>query len=165
MLFRSVLAVVSLPDVSVRSPQGACLLLDKLQDPGNLGTIIRTANAAGYNDIYLINCTDAFSPKAVRASMSGIFFVNIHIGTYEEVFSVLVDKVPVITADMFGQNIFLFEAPQNFCLCIGNEGNGVSEEVKKISSYQVSIPMRKSCESLNAAVSAAIAMYTLKNFK
>lgn len=161
---QGVLAVVKLPDVSVRSPHGACLLLDKLQDPGNLGTIIRTANAAGYSDIYLINCTDAFSPKAVRASMSGIFFVDIHVGTYEEVFSVL-DNVAVITADMLGENIFSFKAPQNFCLCIGNEGNGVSAKVKNFSSYQVSIPMRKSCESLNAAVSAAIAMYTLKNFK
>lgn len=159
---QGVLATVKLPDVSVKKPKVNSLLLDKLQDPGNLGTIIRTANAAGYCDIYLVNCTDAFSPKAVRASMSGIFFVDIHVGTYEEVLSVHSD-IPLITADMYGQDIFSFKAPERFCLCIGNEGNGVSDDVKNVSRYKVSIPMRESCESLNAAVSAAIAMYSLKN--
>ncbi len=155
------LATVKIPDLSVKKPKGNCLLLDKLQDPGNLGTIIRTANAAGYEDIYLVNCTDAFSPKAVRASMSGIFFVNIHTGGYEEVFSALEDT-PLITADMSGEDIFKFTSPERFCLCIGNEGNGVSAEVRNKSDYKIRIPMRDTCESLNAAVSAAVAMYTLK---
>lgn len=159
---QGVMAAVKLPDTSVTPPVGSCLLLDKLQDPGNLGTVIRTANAAGYEDIYLVGCADPFSPKAVRASMSGVFFVNIHIGNYEEVFSAL-SGIPLITADMDGENIFSFTPPEKFCLCIGNEGNGVSEEVKEASSRKISIPMRESCESLNAAVSAAIAMYELKN--
>jgi TrmH family RNA methyltransferase len=159
---QGVLAVVKLPETKVLSPKGHSLLLDKLQDPGNLGTIIRTANAAGYSDIYLVNCTDAFSPKAVRASMSGIFFVDIHIGEYEEVFKAL-SGIPLITADMDGENIFSFNPPKNFCLCIGNEGNGVSDEVKGHSAFTVKIPMRSTCESLNAAVSAAISMYTLNN--
>lgn len=159
---QGVIASVKIPDTSVTSPSGSCLLLDRLQDPGNLGTIIRTANAAGYQDIYLVNCTDAFSPKAVRASMSGIFFVNIHIGTYEEVISALGD-ISLIVADMDGENIFTFQTPGQFCLCIGNEGNGISDEVRNLNSYKVAIPMRKTCESLNAAVSAAVAMYALKN--
>ncbi|MGN0814232.1 MAG: TrmH family RNA methyltransferase [Candidatus Coproplasma sp.] len=155
------LATVKIPQTSVVPPRGNCLLLDRLQDPGNLGTIIRTANAAGYEDIYLLNCTDAFSPKAVRASMSGIFFVRLHIGSKEEIFSAL-ENIPLICADMGGEDVFTFKSPERFCLCIGNEGRGVSEEIKNKCAYTIGIPMRKTCESLNAAISAAIAMYTLE---
>lgn len=158
------LATVKIPNVSVVPPKGNSLLLDRIQDPGNLGTIIRTANAAGYEDIYLFNCTDAFSPKAVRASMSGIFFVNLHIGDELEIFSAL-ENTPLICADMDGQNVFSFNPPQKFCLCIGNEGRGISDTVRSKCAYAIGIPMRKSCESLNAAISAAIAMYALENRK
>lgn len=158
---QGVLAVVKIPQSTLKPPQKPCLLLDCLQDPGNLGTVIRTANAAGYDDIYLINCTDPYSPKAVRASMSGIFFVNIHQGTREEVLHAL-KGVPLICANMAGENIFKFNPPENFCICIGNEGSGISEEIKEQASFTVSIPMRSSCESLNAAVSAGIAMYALR---
>lgn len=159
---QGVMAVVKIPDSRLTPPEGSCLLLDCLQDPGNLGTVIRTANAAGYGEIYLINCTDPYSPKAVRASMSGIFFVKIYSGAREEVLSTL-SGVPLICADMNGEDIFAFSPPDKFCLCIGNEGGGISEQVSKAAAYTVKIPMRESCESLNAAVSAGIAMYALKN--
>lgn len=159
---QGVLAAVKLPQKPLQSPKSSCLLLDRLQDPGNMGTIIRTANAAGYTDIYLVNCADAYSPKAVRASMGGVFYVNVYEGSYDEVFEVL-EGVPLITADMSGEDIFAFDAPEKFCLCIGNEGGGVSDTVVNHSAYKVKIPMRETCESLNAGVSAAIAMYVLKN--
>lgn len=159
---QGVLALIRIPETKPVAPEKSCLLLDRLQDPGNLGTIIRTANAAGYSELYLINCTDAYSPKAVRASMSGIFFVKIYECTQEEAFEKLAD-VPLICADMDGENIFTFNPPEKYCLCIGNEGGGISEEVMAKSQYKVKIPMRKTCESLNAAVSAGIAMYQLKN--
>lgn len=158
---QGVLAVVKIPQNPVKPPSKSCLLLDNLQDPGNLGTIIRTANAAGYDEIYLINCTDPYSQKAVRASMSGIFFVKIYQGTCEEITDAL-SSVPLICADMHGENIFSFVPPEKFCLCIGNEGSGISETVKKRATHTVKIPMRDTCESLNAAVSAGIAMYALK---
>jgi TrmH family RNA methyltransferase len=158
---QGVLAVVEIPENRLKPPKASCLLLDCLQDPGNLGTVIRTANAAGYGEIYLINCTDPYSPKAVRASMSGIFFVNIYQGSREEVLSAL-NGVPLICADMQGEDIFAFNAPEKFCLCIGNEGGGIDEAIKNIAQYTVRIPMRSTCESLNAAVSAGIAMYRLK---
>lgn len=162
---QGVIAVVKLPQTPLKAPEDSCLLLDNLQDPGNLGTIIRTANAAGYSDLYLINCTDPYSPKAVRASMSGIFFVNIYRGTREEILSVLGD-FPLICADMDGSDIFSFVPPEKFCLCIGNEGSGISEEVMQKADYKIKIPMNDTCESLNAAVSAGISMYQLKyNFK
>lgn len=159
---QGVAAVVKMPDNKLKPPSGSCILLDCLQDPGNLGTVIRTANAAGYGEIYLINCTDAYSPKAVRASMSGIFFVDVYQGGRGEILGVL-SGVPLICADMNGENIFGFSPPEKFCLCIGNEGGGISEEVKDRAAYTVKIPMRDTCESLNAAVSAGIAMYALKN--
>lgn len=159
---QGVIATVKIPGTQVAPPKGRCILLDRLQDPGNVGTIIRTANAAGYEDIYLINCADPFSPKVVRASMSGIFFVRIHEGSAKEVLDAL-SGVPLISADMQGENIFSFVPPKKFCLCIGNEGKGLSDEIISAGSHTVSIPMRSSCESLNAAISAAIAMYALKN--
>lgn len=159
---QGVIAVVAMPKTDLKPPQNSCILLDGLQDPGNLGTIIRTANAAGYGEIYLINCADTYSPKAVRASMSGIFFVKIYQGEREEVLSALTET-PLICADMDGEDIFDFYPPEKYCLCIGSEGSGISAAVFEKSAYKVKIPMRNTCESLNAAVSAGIAMYQLKH--
>lgn len=159
---QGVLAVVKKPEIALTAPTGNSLLLDRLQDPGNLGTIIRTANAAGYDDIYLVNCTDAYSPKAIRASMGGVFRVRLYEGGYEEIFNAL-NGVELLCADMDGEDVFSFIPSDRFCLCIGNEGSGLSEEVVARSAHSVRIPMRESCESLNAAVSAAVAMYALKN--
>lgn len=158
---QGILAVVEMPQNVLKPPESSCILLDCLQDPGNLGTVVRTANAAGYGEIYLINCTDPYSPKAVRASMSGIFFVKVYQGKPEEVLEAL-SGVPLICADMDGENIFSFDPPEKFCLCIGNEGNGISDAIIDRAQFKVRIPMRETCESLNAAVSAGIVMYQLK---
>lgn len=161
---QGVIAVVKIPQTELKPPEKSCILLDRLQDPGNLGTIIRTANAAGYREIYLINCADPYSPKAVRASMSGIFFTHIYKSTKEKILSA-VSGVPLICADLNGEDIFSCIPPKKFCLCIGNEGAGIDREIAQTADYKVKIPMEKTCESLNAAVSAGIAMYILKNAK
>ncbi len=158
---QGVMAIVKLPQNEIAPPKGSCLLLDGLQDSGNVGTIIRTANAAGYSQIYCVDCADPFSPKAVRASMSGVFFVDIMSGDRESVLQAL-KGMPLIAADMHGENIFSFTPPKQFCLCIGNEGNGISAQVFEQCNYKIKIPMQATCESLNAAVSAGIAMYQLK---
>ncbi len=159
---QGVLAVVKLPDLFLAPPEGKCLLLDRIRDPGNLGTVIRTANAAGYGEIYCVNCTDAYSPKAVRASMSGIFHVKVYAASEDEILSAL-DGVTLVCADMGGEDIFSFVPPEKFCVCIGNEGNGLSENIRNRADVTVAIPMRSTCESLNAGVSAGIAMYVLNN--
>lgn len=161
---QGVIAVVKLPQNGLKPPQSSCLLLDCLQDPGNIGAIVRTANAAGYGEIYLINCADAYSPKAVRASMGGIFHVTTYCGSAAEISDAL-KNIPLICADMDGEDVFGFTPPERFCLCIGNEGGGISAEIKNKAAHTVKIPMRETCESLNAAVSAGIAMYALKNNK
>ena len=158
---QGILCVVKIPEKSLCPPRESCLFLDGISDPGNMGAIIRTANAAGYRELYLAECTDPYSPKSVRASMSGVFFVNLYTGTRKEILSALTG-VPIFAADMDGENIFSFSPPEKYVLAIGNETNGISEEVFKAAEYTIKIPMQASQESLNAAVSAGIAMYVLK---
>ena len=158
---QGILCRVKIPTKGLETPQGKCLLLDGVADPGNVGAIIRTANAAGYNEIYLTDkCADPYSPKSVRASMRGICFTKLHFGTREDVLAVL-HETPIIAADMNGKNVFDFSAPERFALVIGNEANGVSDEVFACATHTVKIPMQATQESLNAAVSAGIIMYVL----
>ncbi len=158
---QGILAEVKIPSYPVEPPKGNCIFLDGVADPANVGAIVRTAAAAGYEEIYLADCADPFSPKCVRASMSGVFRTKLMRGTREELLSVL-EGTPLIAADMDGENVFSFVPPERFCLCIGNEGNGLSEETKRRAAHTVSIPMEGGVESLNAAVSAGILMYELK---
>ncbi len=157
---QGIVAEVQIPPQTVAPPEGRALLLDGLSDPANVGAIVRTAAASGYREIYLAECADPFSPKCVRASMSGIFFTKLMRGTREEILEAL-EGVPLIAADMGGENVFFVSPPEKFCLCIGNEGNGLSAEVRARASLTVGIPMLPPVESLNAAVSAGILMYFL----
>ena len=157
---QGVLAVIELLKRAPKKPESSCLFLDGVSDPSNVGAIIRTAVASGYKDVYLANCADPYNGKAVRASMSGIFRVNAHIGSREEL-SDLID-LPVVIADMNGENVFNVKIDGAFCLVIGNEANGVSEYMRNLAKKTVKIPMENGMESLNAAVSAGILMYALK---
>lgn len=161
---QGILCSVKIPRRRLCPPKESCLLLDGVSDPGNMGAILRTANAAGYTELYLSGCTDPYSPKSVRASMSGIFFTKLYMGTRSEILEAL-SGVPVLAADMDGENIFSFVPPEKFALAIGNEANGLSEEVFKRAKHTLRIPMQATQESLNAAVSAGIAMYVLKRDK
>ncbi len=158
---QGIVAEVKIPLAPLHAPKESCLILDGVADPANVGAIVRTANAAGYGEIYLIDCADPFSPKSVRASMSGVFFTELMSGSREEILSVL-EGTPILAADMNGENLFTFTPPERFALCVGNEGRGLSDEVRARATHTVKIPMRESAESLNAAVSASIAMYLLK---
>ena len=159
---QGILCRVRIPKNELFAPQGKCILLDGVADPGNVGTILRTANAAGYAQAYLTSdCADPYAPKCVRASMSGLFFTKLCIGERSSIADMLKGS-PVIVADMNGENVFAFRAPERFTLVIGNEANGVSEAIEKAASHTVKIPMRETQESLNAAVSAGIIMYVLK---
>lgn len=159
---QGVLCRVKIPKNSLQKPSGCCLLLDGVSDPANIGAIIRTANAAGYKEIYCVEgCADPYAPKSVRASMSGIFFTKLYFGKREEILKIL-SNIPLLVADMGGANAFSYQPPKQFALAIGNEANGISETVKNSAKEIVKIPMRQTQESLNAAVSAGILMYLLK---
>lgn len=159
---QGILCRVKIPQNGMEKPRGSCLLLDGVADPGNVGAIIRSANAAGYNEIYLTDdCAYPYSPKSVRASMSGVFFTKLYQGTREEILSAL-SGTAILVADMDGKNVFSFCPPKKFALVIGNEANGVSNFVQENATHTVKIPMSATQESLNAAVSAGILMYLLK---
>lgn len=138
------------------------LVLDRIQDPGNMGTIIRTAAATGIESIVLIDCTDAFSPKVVRSSSGGVFYVDIYKMTEKEVMSFAQSSgIKLLVADMAGENIFTTQnLPDYYALVIGNEGQGVSQNFKQTGRL-ISLPMKSQMESLNAGVSASVLMYTL----
>ena len=138
------------------------MILDGVADPGNMGAIIRTANAAGFSRLYLTeDCTDPFSPKSVRASMSGVFGVEI-VWVERDNLATIFQDFPVFVADMDGENVFSFASPTQFALVIGNEANGVSTDFCNRANHTVKIPMRDTQESLNAAISAGIIMYVLQ---
>ncbi len=158
---QGVLCRVRIPETVLEAPQDKCLLLDGISDPGNMGAIIRSANAAGFKRVYLTNdCTDPYSPKSVRASMSGIFFTKIFVAERDKILEVFND-FPLFVADMVGENVFSTVAPKQFALAIGNEGKGLSDEVLKRATKVISIPMQGEQESLNASVAAGIVMYIL----
>ncbi len=161
---QGVLAVIEKPEYELCSPKDSCILLDGVSDPANVGAILRTAVASGYNEIYMTNdSADAFSPKAVRSSMSGVFRAKIMRAELNEILSVV--DLPIIVADMNGENVFDAKIDGKFCLVIGNEGRGVSPTLKERANKTVSIPMQGGMESLNAAVSAGILMYNLNNLR
>ena len=158
---QGILCRAHIPQDNILPPSGRCIFLDGVADPGNVGTILRTANAAGYSQVYLsAECADPYAPKSVRASMSGLFFTKLCRGKKEDILFAL-QGTPVVVADMDGENVFTFAPPKDFTLVIGNEANGISAQTQEIATHTVKIPMEETQESLNAAVSAGIIMYVL----
>lgn len=139
------------------------IVLDSLRDPGNIGTIIRTAEAMGFNSIFLTKgCTDIYSPKVLRSTMGSVFRTNIFEGCTPDDIDLIKQKgYTVISTALQKNSVFLKDAPttSKSAIVIGNEAEGVSDEVLDVSDIIVKIPMQGKTESLNAAVAAAIVMY------
>lgn len=145
---------------NAEKPEGASILLDGVSDPGNMGTIIRTAAAVGVKDIYLINSCDPFSPKVVRSSMSGIYFVRMHFIGYDDLERVF-GGIELIAADMHGENVFEYKPTRDFCVAVGNEANGLGIKTRNAATKIVSIPMTANAESLNVGVALSVVLYEL----
>lgn len=144
--------------------KGNVIVLDRIQDPGNLGTIIRSAVAFNFDSVILSNdSVDLYNPKVIRASEGMIFNVNIIRTNISEFLDKLdKDYLKITTSVKSGKKI----QDINFKKCaiiIGNEGSGVSDEVASKCDEKVSIKMNDACESLNAGVSASILMYEVNN--
>ena len=164
---QEVVAVVDMPKVISQQPNTNFLVLDGLQDAGNVGTILRTALATGFNTIYLLDCVDVFSPKVVDSSMTAVFHLNL-IKMAKREFITFANKqnLKILSADFGGQNALNYKAPSEIIgLVIGNEGNGVSEEINNICIDKLTLPMSNKIESLNASVSAGILMYLINASK
>lgn len=144
--------------------QSNILFLDVLQDPGNLGTIIRTADAAGFGSIMLAKGTvDAYNPKVVRSTAGSILNVQlIDVEDKEAQIRQLKEKGYKIIVTAL-ENAVDYGEPSCYgalnCIVIGNEANGVSKEIMMLSDVNVKIPILGKAESLNAAVAAALMMY------
>ena len=130
-------------------------LLDGIQDPGNLGTIIRTADWFGFKQVLCsLNTVDVYNPKTVQATMGSIARVNV---TYHDLPLLLKDiNMPVFGAMLDGNSLYETNWGTEGLVIMGNEGQGVSEEIIKMIDRPVTIPRVGGAESLNVAVSAAI---------
>lgn len=139
------------------------LVLDRIQDPGNLGTMLRTADAAGYQGVILMKgTTDPYSSKVARSAAGALFRLPLlTLDTPEEAMRILKEnqKKVLCTSLNEGRPYYLTEMKEHIALIIGNEGNGTCQAFIQGADFLVSIPMTPSSESLNAAVSAGVLMY------
>ena len=145
------------------SASNVVLYLDKINDPGNMGTIIRTAVALGVEEIIASDSVDAYSGKVVRSSMGGIFNTNV-INVSEDEALRLIDGYKVYTLDMNGDNIFdrSFSIDNSrFVLAVGSEAHGIGEKLRLRADRVLSLPMTGKIESLNAGVSMSTALYRI----
>ncbi len=153
-----------LPENPVFVPVPGMLLLDGIQDPGNLGTILRTADALDIPVVLLEGCADPYSHKVVRSSMGAVFRRDIVRSTWETVKTACDrEKIPVGVTALSDRAKDLRQADlKNMAVVIGSEGQGVRQEILNGSGAELIIPMNPHCESLNAAVAATIVMWQMK---
>ena len=163
-----ILAVLKMPEADISDIYSLpldsnILVLDRIQDPGNIGTMIRTAAAAGYGMIIAVKGTaDIYSAKVLRATAGMIFDIPfVYIGSASELADLMrkAGKRIVVTDPAGGRPYYEEDLRAGIALVIGNEGNGISSEIMALADVRVTLPMKGSTESLNAAAAAAILMY------
>ena len=151
------------PDLFLNRGGGNFIVLDRLQDPGNIGTILRTADAAGYElAIVMKGTADVFSPKAVRAATGSLFRMPVvFMDSVDELMEFTRAAGKKLVATCFDTDRYYYDEnlKGNIALIIGNEGSGISRELIECSDLKIKIPMHGNIESLNASVAAGILMY------
>lgn len=159
---QGVIAVVNNKKDELEYGDGFYVLVDRLQDPGNMGTIIRTAHAAGaLGLLYTKGTVDVFNEKTLRSSMGSIFHIPVIededlsqvVKLKERGFTVVVSSLDT------DNNFYDIDLKKNAIICIGNEGNGISEEVFALADTKIKIPMPGGAESLNAAAAASVMIF------
>ena len=163
---QGVLAVVKMMDyslVDVVRDNSLVLILDSLQDPGNMGTIIRTADAAGVTGIIISKgCVDIYNPKVLRSTMGSVFHVPFCItdNLNKTVEWLKSNNIRLLAAHLDGaSNYFDLDLKGSIAFIVGNEANGISDEIASLADLLVKIPMPGKAESLNASVAAGLLMY------
>lgn len=165
-----VIAVYRLPeednDIPLLDSETLYVLLDEVQDPGNLGTIIRTCDWFGVYDIFASrNTADVFSPKVVQSTMGSLARVKVH---YVDLKKLVVEnsQLPLIGTVLNGESIKNLKVNQGGMLLMGNEGRGISEELMSLITYPVTIPPYNSTnhpDSLNVGIATAIMLNSIRN--
>lgn len=153
-----------LPEKTAFTPKAPLLLLDGIQDPGNLGTILRTADALNVPVALLEGCADPFGHKVVRASMGAVFRTQVVQTNWEEAKKALTEAgIPVAVTALSDRAKDIRNAKvQEMAVVIGSEGQGVRRQILEEADAELIIPMQSHCESLNAAVAAAIVAWEMK---
>ncbi|AQW21968.1 RNA methyltransferase [Lentilactobacillus curieae] len=147
--------------------KGRWILLDNVQDPGNLGTIVRTADAAGLKGVVLGGSSvDIYNPKLIRSMQGSHFHIALYSGDLDEWMNKFKqNEIPVFGTEL-NENAKSYKDvghPSDFALVMGNEGNGMSESLLSKTTQNLYIPMNGNAESLNVAVAAGIVMFQLVN--
>lgn len=153
-----------LPEDSPFVPKPGMLLLDGIQDPGNIGTILRTADALEIPVALLDGCADPYSHKVVRSSMGAVFRTPVVQTTWDEAKAACKQAgIPIAVTALNDTAKDLRDAPiHQMAVVIGSEGQGVRREILDAAEQALIIPMNPNCESLNAAIAAAIVMWQMK---
>lgn len=154
-----ILAVIKTPEIAPPATVEFALMLEDIQDPGNLGSMLRTALGAGVDAVYLSKgCTDAWSPKALRGGQGAQFYLNMIEGVdLLETMQNFAGNTYATTLE--GESLYAQDLSKPTAFMIGNEGAGLSEKLTKAASKRISIPMHPQLESLNAAAAAAICLF------
>lgn len=160
---QGIMAICKIPENSFSNKFSKVLFLDRIQDPGNAGTIIRTADAMGFDAIILSEgSADPYSLKVVRSTVGSIFHIPIIYNIHSiDTLSKLKERNFTIYATALNNSKSIEEITifSPFVLIIGNEGQGVCDEIKNMSDYLIRIDMPGNAESLNASIAAGILMY------
>ncbi len=160
---QGILCTCTLPQASLMPEQGMFIYCDGVRDPGNLGTIIRTADAMGFDGVVLSpDCVDPFNPKLVRSTMGSLFHIQLFLNvSHEMLLTWQKSGFSLVASALTEQSIASCDwtAPEKTVLIMGNESAGVSEDLLREADAVVKIPMAGSAESLNVAAAAAILMY------
>lgn len=154
-----------LPEEKDWSAQPGCLILDGIQDPGNVGTILRTADALNIPVILLEGCADPYSHKVVRSSMGAVFRTPVTVTNWEQAKSKFdAAGIPIAVTALNEKSEDLRQKElRKMAVVIGSEGQGVRKEILDCAGESLIIPMNPHCESLNAAVAATIVMWQMTN--
>lgn len=156
---QGIIAVLEIPNSPVSSSLDFVLIPDQIRDPGNLGTLLRTAAATGVQAVFLPpETTDAFAPKVIRAGMGAHFRSSIHTMTWEEIKTRIKD-MQILLADMGGTSCWETDLRKPLALIIGGEAEGASDEAQRLATQKISIPMAGQVESLNAGVAGSVLMF------
>ena len=157
------LFICNMPEKTALQVPEKCIILDGLQDTGNVGTILRTADALEIPVILTDTCADAYNPKTVRASMGAVFRTPVQSAGKAEIISACkAAGVPLYATALSERAVILEETDLKAAVVICSEGRGVCQELLSASQKEIIIPMNPRCESLNAAVAASIVMWEMR---
>jgi TrmH family RNA methyltransferase len=156
---QGVLAVLEFTDLPLPDSPNFVLIPDQIRDPGNLGTLLRTAAATGVQAILLPpETTDPFAPKVLRAGMGAHFRLPMHSMLWDEI-EAQTKGLQIHLADMDGTSCWETDLRLPLALIVGGEAEGASEEARKLATQKISIPMAGNVESLNAGVAGSVLMF------